>query len=401
MTTIDASLYVSPQAAINASSVGDDIWFPAAATLSATLSLKPGRSYRGALRTGTIFTMANGANLDALAASEVWLSAAGSPTSDTPITVSGIGFNGNKANQSSGAGHGLVLMNYYSNLDNVDIYDTRGDGLRWTTTTLAGHTVTNTMVENHLRNVSVTNPGGYGIHVEDSSYTKLTDGWLEDCAVNMESSGKDGIFVDSAAGWRITGNHVYGCLRTPINVNRSAWTRVTGNYVEAYGSSNAETQYAGIALGENRNTWVSTANNTGADNIGISVYAASSGTGEVLIVGNGLAGVSGRTYGIYVANQSSSATLRVHLAGNQVRGWSTPYGGSAASGTLEITGPDAFPLALSTSATVGFHRMPTCAGTPTGTPADTTAGLAMVYDTTGHKLFFYEGGAWHYIARTA
>lgn len=48
--------------------------------------------------------------------------------------------------------------------------------------------------------------------------------------------------------------------------------------------------------------------------------------------------------------------------------------------------------ALATNATDGFLYIPTCAGTPTGTPTTQTGSVAMVYDTTNNKLYIYNGG---------
>jgi hypothetical protein len=51
-------------------------------------------------------------------------------------------------------------------------------------------------------------------------------------------------------------------------------------------------------------------------------------------------------------------------------------------------------VALATSATDGFLYVPTCAGTPTGTPTAITGMAPIVVDTTNHKLYFRSGGVW-------
>ena len=51
--------------------------------------------------------------------------------------------------------------------------------------------------------------------------------------------------------------------------------------------------------------------------------------------------------------------------------------------------------ALATNATVGFIMIPSCAGTPSGTPADIPTGqIPLVWDSTNLKLYAYTGGAW-------
>lgn len=50
--------------------------------------------------------------------------------------------------------------------------------------------------------------------------------------------------------------------------------------------------------------------------------------------------------------------------------------------------------ALATTATDGFLYIPTCAGTPTGTPTTVTGLAPMVADSTNNKLYVYLGGAW-------
>lgn len=51
--------------------------------------------------------------------------------------------------------------------------------------------------------------------------------------------------------------------------------------------------------------------------------------------------------------------------------------------------------AIATNATSGFFYVPTCAGTPTGTPANTPSGFVpMVVDSTNNRLYIYSSGAW-------
>lgn len=63
--------------------------------------------------------------------------------------------------------------------------------------------------------------------------------------------------------------------------------------------------------------------------------------------------------------------------------------GNTASVLLNASGS-----ALATNATDGFTYLPTCAGTPTGTPTAVTGAAPAVIDETNHKLYFYTGGAW-------
>jgi hypothetical protein len=57
------------------------------------------------------------------------------------------------------------------------------------------------------------------------------------------------------------------------------------------------------------------------------------------------------------------------------------FGGSVIIGTA----------AIATNATDGFLYVPTCAGTPTGTPTTFTGSAPLIVDTTNHKLYFYDG----------
>jgi hypothetical protein len=49
---------------------------------------------------------------------------------------------------------------------------------------------------------------------------------------------------------------------------------------------------------------------------------------------------------------------------------------------------------VATSATNGFLYVPTCAGTPTGTPTAKSGYAPIMVNTTNNKLYFYSGGQW-------
>jgi hypothetical protein len=77
---------------------------------------------------------------------------------------------------------------------------------------------------------------------------------------------------------------------------------------------------------------------------------------------------------IRIANTSSNTeVMRIDASGNVIAGGS---------------------VALATTATNGFLYVPTCAGTPTGTPTAVTGMAPIVVNTTNNKLYFYSGGAW-------
>jgi hypothetical protein len=50
--------------------------------------------------------------------------------------------------------------------------------------------------------------------------------------------------------------------------------------------------------------------------------------------------------------------------------------------------------AISTSATDGFTYVPSCAGTPTGTPTSKSGMIPIVIDSTNHRFYFFSGGSW-------
>jgi hypothetical protein len=115
---------------------------------------------------------------------------------------------------------------------------------------------------------------------------------------------------------------------------------------------------------------------------------------------NGSPSLSSDTANIFVLESNTS----VQLAFGATSGGSTPFWVQTKQST---NGGNSFPLQLNpiggsvavgasvaTTATDGFLYVPTCAGTPTGTPTTVTGCAPIVVNSTNNKLYFYSGGAW-------
>jgi hypothetical protein len=69
--------------------------------------------------------------------------------------------------------------------------------------------------------------------------------------------------------------------------------------------------------------------------------------------------------------------------------------GAASRLTIDSNGSTTIGVAsLATTAVDGFLYVPTCAGTPTGTPTAKSGYAPIVVDTTNNKLYFYSTGVW-------
>jgi|694.fasta_scaffold70233_4 hypothetical protein len=106
----------------------------------------------------------------------------------------------------------------------------------------------------------------------------------------------------------------------------------------------------------------------GTDTVGTGKDAAS------LVVAPADANYVGASLAFYTRGSDTNAErMRIDSSGNIIAGASA---------------------ALATTATNGFLYVPTCAGTPTGTPTAVTGMAPIVVNTTNNKLYFYSGGAW-------
>jgi len=343
------------QAVINASNVGDTVYFGAGTWyVNATISLKPKRYYVGATRDNSIIKQANSTNLSAVLASEAWLATTGAAVADSPTYIKDLGIDGNKANQASGSGIGLVTMTFWNDISRLLVQNTFGDGIRLTDTRKDSTVLsTTTAVENHIFKCDIRHAGAHGIHIADSGASQVTDGWVMDCIIHDVVG--DGIRIESSEGWLVQGNHLYSIPKNGIFCGRGYYTRVIGNYIETFGNSTTPGNYSGIAFGDGTLGWISSQGpisivgnvvkySTAADAAsfirGIRVGAGTNHTGEIVITGNGLHGTThpGTSVGILVTNQDSTATVNCLIGPNFKVGWDTPVSLSANSGTLTAPG---------------------------------------------------------------
>jgi hypothetical protein len=116
----------------------------------------------------------------------------------------------------------------------------------------------------------------------------------------------------------------------------------------------------------------------------VEVYGGAAGTATNLTVGNANTG--------FVFGVDSTNNCQIRTAQNVSMIFytnATNRGGVDGAGNWTLGGGT-----LATNATNGFLYVPTCAGTPTGTPTAITGLVPIVVDTTNNRWYFYSGGAW-------
>ena len=252
--------------------------------LARGINLLGNRTYIGANKTGTV--LRQDGDMGYVLAADTYVnnsSATGQPLSISNLTVQCNG---------SGSTDGIIILNWQTDVHDVDIRDCGGSGIVDTNTTANGTAITNTSVNSRFENNFISNSGQYGFEVYDSR-NSVTDGYLVDNQI--ASSGQDAIHIGNAAGWNISGNHLYGVAGNAIFASRLYGTTIYGNHIEDFG------------LGQNSGTWygiVGTAqggmgstifNNTIANNSGetaganyiyIAVTQVNYGTGYLSTTGN-------------------------------------------------------------------------------------------------------------------
>lgn len=216
--------------------------------------------------------------------------------------------------------------------------------------------------------------------------------WNVPSLFNTAFHGRDfntnGLLLDNPA----TGN-LYG-VRVTGAVYANAHLQLDGDGINAVGRSDAFgsgkfSSYAGRAA---RGTLAAPLRSKAGD-----VLMRYGGTGWIaaddVTTATGLTGAKAAMDVIAVQDLASGAN------GMKLVFSTTLFGSSTLTNRFTMDNDGAFyPMLtgqIATTATSGFYALPSCAGTPTGVPSSIPTGcVEVIYDTTNHKLWAYDGGAW-------
>jgi len=175
-----------------------------------------------------------------------------------------------------------------------------------------------------------------------------------------------------------TDGSVYTDFQTDSNGDLSITP--SGNEVIIQHAS-ADTVATIIHLQKTRGTIASPTVITTGDELGNLLFRGYSGAGGY-VTGAAIKGISGGTIATTRVPANLSFWTGTDAAPTVLtQRMDIDYLGNVAIGTA----------AIATDATDGFLYIPSCAGTPTGTPTTKTGRVPLVYDSTNHILYLYDG----------
>jgi hypothetical protein len=229
-------------------------------------------------------------------------------------------------------------------------------------------------------NLNITDTGG-GLNVKATSALGLWAGGS--VRATIDSSGNLGLGVTPQA-WSVKAFEIVG---------GSALSAVGGADYTLNAYYNAGWLYRGTGLAtryeqnSGQHRWYTAISGTAGNSLTFTQAMTLTSGGDLAIGATSTSGyrlfVSGNVYlaGTSHFIDANTITFRSAAAVERVK---IPSAGGLVIG----------PAAIATTATDGFLYVPTCAGTPTGTPTTQTGTAPIVIDTTNHKLYFYSGGTW-------
>lgn len=302
------------QQAINSSSPGAVIRIRGVCLLTRGIVFLSNRTYTGYNTTGTV--LKQDGDMSYVMASQSYAdnsSSTGGPVAIRDLTVECNG---------SGSTNGIVVLNWQSDVEEVDVHGCGGSGIVDTNTTASGKSIRNASPNSRFDNNFITNSGRYGFEIDDSG-NSVTDGFLDDNIIGH--SGLDGIHIDNAAGWDISGNHLYGNASNGINVGRLYGTTISNNYIEDFGRRQSSGTWSGITATVQGRVGSTIFNNKifnhngespGAKYIYLHITGTNYGIGYLSVTGNVIVG--DRSSDVGLAFDGGSNKLIVASSGNEI-----------------------------------------------------------------------------------
>ena len=230
-----------------------------------------------------------------------------------------------------------------------------------------------------VRNNSLTAGSGGTLlyQLNESGQALLSDGTVSLPSSSFISDPDTGMYRVGANTVALAGGGVKG-----IEVNGSGNVGIPTADANVLFSVNATAKHPAIFRMDNSYYVYFGGNAATNGSVGFSLYAKDSG---------------GTDYYSFVLAQAGTMDFQGPFSGNVRFGHSSSASGGSFTERMRIDGNGNVVIntaALATTATNGFLYVPTCAGTPTGTPTTYTGRAPIVVDTTNNKLYFYSGGAW-------
>jgi parallel beta helix pectate lyase-like protein len=296
------------------SKVGDEIIFNGPCLVNQTIKLLGNRAYRGTSRTGTVIKQADGANLDAIFASDGYLD--NTDHTGEPIALRTMSIDANSANNPT-AHDSIVLRSWQSIVEDIQIDDSTRHGIRLTSLSQNRTEITNTQVNGRISSMQINDSGGSGVYVEDPG-NHVTDWQLKDNYI--AGTGGYGVSLDNTAGWIISGNHIYGVDGNyALRCNRLFGSSISDNYIEDFGTYGIVARIQGDAASTISNNRIFKFNGGSGTFL---LVEGSYGNGKVAVTGNAIRG-NGEGIGIEY-RKGNAASLEVTSTGNLVTDVTTP-----------------------------------------------------------------------------
>lgn len=307
------------QHAIDASPARAVIEISGTCLLTHSIILLANRTYTGDGRTATV--LRQDAPMPYVMASAGFVrngATTGAPITIEQITVSCSG---------QGRTDGIVVLNWQVDVQQADVTNCGGSGIVDTSQTANGSTIRNTSVNSRFSDNFIIGSRVYGFEVIDNG-NAVTDGYLTNNQI--ASSGQAAVAMQNAAGWNISGNHLYNDAGNGIMAGRLFGTTISGNFIEDFASRQSSGTWYGIAGSAQNGDGSTIFGNSvfndlgergGATHVYIAILKTNSGTGRVSVTGNVIGGAGPTDVGL--SFEAGANHLVVASSGNAITGVGT------------------------------------------------------------------------------